>query len=335
MQQYGKPLPRKWVHSPLEYVIHSEILNGDRGIFAHIERCVKESLYVPLSPDKIDEARKEVDRGYQQLESETRDVVSDLAVEFYQPTIDTPYRIIMKRTSLIADWKLPTGMDRFYQDELDITSLGDILRTKSDESLSFMRPSVKEKYQGITIIPQKTLYEYIPAEKAALHTPVEKIQLRFKGKSKIGRKILDQYFGMGINLDKHEDAIDYGVTDPAGIRIIVEDEKACYDVLNLLKVRPNIRLEDNPKDYIKKPKPNGYQAIHALVKTKSELFVEIQIRSQQMHIEAEENKASHNERERRKELMRNEIREKTNGLYTKIEDVLDEFMITHSRHINI
>lgn len=82
------------------------------------------------------------------------------------------------------------------------------------------------------------------------------------------------------------------IYDISGLRIIVPEMADCYSILglihNLYKPVPN-RL----KDYIASPKPNGYQSIHTAVFLSDGLPVEIQIRSQLMHKEAELGVASH------------------------------------------
>lgn len=47
------------------------------------------------------------------------------------------------------------------------------------------------------------------------------------------------------------------------------------------------------KDYIAKPKPNGYKSIHTCVSTQDEQIFEVQIRSVAMHQMAEHGEASH------------------------------------------
>mgnify|MGYP001560166586 CR=1 FL=1 len=76
------------------------------------------------------------------------------------------------------------------------------------------------------------------------------------------------------------------IYDIAALRIIVKDVPDCYRVLgivnNLWQPLPN-----KIKDYIAFPKPNGYQSLHTTVFSGDGGIVEIQIRTADMHREAE------------------------------------------------
>jgi GTP diphosphokinase / guanosine-3',5'-bis(diphosphate) 3'-diphosphatase len=76
------------------------------------------------------------------------------------------------------------------------------------------------------------------------------------------------------------------IYDIAALRIIVKDIPDCYRVLgmvnNLWQPLPN-----KIKDYIAFPKPNGYQSLHTTVFSGDGGIVEIQIRTPEMHREAE------------------------------------------------
>lgn len=82
------------------------------------------------------------------------------------------------------------------------------------------------------------------------------------------------------------------IYDLAGIRIIVPEIADCYEALGIVhkKYRP---LVGRIKDYISLPKPNGYQSIHTIVFGPEGKIMEIQIRTQKMHDEAEFGIAAH------------------------------------------
>ena len=82
------------------------------------------------------------------------------------------------------------------------------------------------------------------------------------------------------------------IYDLIAIRIIVGDVPACYQTLGLLHQRYK-PLIYRIKDYIAVPKPNGYRSLHTTVFAANGRIVEIQIRTPEMHSEAEYGLAAH------------------------------------------
>lgn len=76
------------------------------------------------------------------------------------------------------------------------------------------------------------------------------------------------------------------IYDLMALRIIVDDIATCYLVLGELH-RLYEPMVDRIKDYIAKPKPNGYQSLHTTIVTKSGQAVEFQVRTNKMHEYAE------------------------------------------------
>jgi len=82
------------------------------------------------------------------------------------------------------------------------------------------------------------------------------------------------------------------IYDILALRIFTDNITDCYKVLGIIhsKWRP---LPGRIKDYIAIPKPNGYKSIHTTVFTGDGAIVEVQIRTHEMHKEAEYGIASH------------------------------------------
>ncbi|GAB3031598.1 GTP diphosphokinase [Bowmanella dokdonensis] len=80
--------------------------------------------------------------------------------------------------------------------------------------------------------------------------------------------------------------------DIRAVRIIAERLQDCYGALGIVHANwKHIPREFD--DYIATPKPNGYQSIHTVVVGPKGKAVEIQIRTQQMHQDAELGVAAH------------------------------------------
>ncbi|HSV94602.1 MAG TPA: RelA/SpoT family protein [Spirochaetia bacterium] len=83
------------------------------------------------------------------------------------------------------------------------------------------------------------------------------------------------------------------IYDLMAVRVITEDCSSCYSALGVIhqywKPVPNVGISD----FIAQPKPNGYQSIHTKIFDSMGNIVEIQIRSEEMHNQAEFGAAAH------------------------------------------
>ena len=109
------------------------------------------------------------------------------------------------------------------------------------------------------------------------HLKSEKIPFEMDGRVK-------SVYSLYKKLDRVGD-IDL-IYDLIALRIIVDDLATCYLVLGELHSMYT-PLVDRIKDYIARPKLNGYQSLHTTVETKNGQIVEFQIRTQEMHNYAE------------------------------------------------
>ena len=81
------------------------------------------------------------------------------------------------------------------------------------------------------------------------------------------------------------------ITDLRGIRIICDKVEECYEILGLLHSN-YLPAPKNFHDYIAAPKENKYKSIHSSIYWKRKI-VEIQLRTWEMHFEAETGIAAH------------------------------------------
>lgn len=82
------------------------------------------------------------------------------------------------------------------------------------------------------------------------------------------------------------------IYDATAVRILVEDETECYEVLSLIhNLWEQVGAEFD--DYIANPKSNGYQSLHTAVIGPENRVFEVQIRTFDMHARAEMGVAAH------------------------------------------
>ncbi|HIF89336.1 MAG TPA: bifunctional (p)ppGpp synthetase/guanosine-3',5'-bis(diphosphate) 3'-pyrophosphohydrolase [Candidatus Thioglobus sp.] len=82
------------------------------------------------------------------------------------------------------------------------------------------------------------------------------------------------------------------VLDMHAFRVIVDETKDCYQALGILHslYKP---LPQKFKDYIAVPKSNSYQSLHTVLLGPRNMFIEVQIRSKEMHFISEYGIAAH------------------------------------------
>ncbi|XP_020697695.1 probable GTP diphosphokinase RSH2, chloroplastic [Dendrobium catenatum] len=82
------------------------------------------------------------------------------------------------------------------------------------------------------------------------------------------------------------------IHDIHGLRLIVENEEDCFAALNVVHgLWP--KVPGRFKDYITYPKFNGYRSLHTVVMSKECIPLEVQIRTKEMHLQAEFGFAAH------------------------------------------
>ncbi|WP_428264903.1 RelA/SpoT family protein [Haliangium sp.] len=82
------------------------------------------------------------------------------------------------------------------------------------------------------------------------------------------------------------------IHDAIGFRIITDDLRSCYAALGVVHAAWT-PIPGRFKDYIALPKPNGYQSLHTAVIGPKGERIEIQIRTEEMHLVAEQGIAAH------------------------------------------
>jgi GTP pyrophosphokinase len=115
------------------------------------------------------------------------------------------------------------------------------------------------------------------------YNPIENVSARVKSPE----SLVDKIRRKGISIDDHPsfDEIRSQVTDIAGVRVVCSFASDVYRVFDLLARQEDITIVE-VRDYIKRPKPNGYRSLHALVKVPVflsggavDVLVEVQFRT--------------------------------------------------------
>ena len=161
-----------------------------------------------------------------------------------------------------------------------------------DLSFRFIDP---ETYQRVArLLEQKRSEREVAIRQLSERVKSRLHSLGFKadvqGRAKHIYSIVKKMRGKSLDFDR--------VFDVSALRVIVPTVDDCYAVLSILHndFEPIVEEFD---DYIVKPKPNGYQSLHTVVREKPQAGVaagqpiEIQIRTQAMHDHAESGVAAH------------------------------------------
>jgi len=110
------------------------------------------------------------------------------------------------------------------------------------------------------------------------------LQVQVAGRPKHIYSIVKKMRGKSLDFDR--------VFDVRALRVIVREARECYAALAWVHQRFE-PVEGEFDDYIARPKPNGYQSLHTVVRDKAGRPIEIQIRTQAMHEHAEHGVAAH------------------------------------------
>ena len=182
---------------------------------------------------------------------------------------------------------------RIAQETLDIFAplanrlgIGKIKAELEDLSLRYINP---EKYYEIAKLVAQTkndrdaaISAFIDNIRASLEE--NGIHAQINGRAKHYYSIYKKMERLNVSFDQ--------LYDVSAIRVIVDDEKTCYEVLGIIHshFKP---IPGRFKDYIAMPKGNMYRSLHTSVIGSKNKPVEIQIRTKEMHEVAEYGVAAH------------------------------------------
>lgn len=164
--------------------------------------------------------------------------------------------------------------------------MGKLRKELEDLAFPYVYPEEAEKVRDLLSSKIKNSQEMLERERKVLQRRLAETMKNFHTYYRV-KGIYSLYH----KLKRKEWDID-DVYDLLAMRVIVDSVEECYSALGIVHKlwRP---LPKRMKDYIAFPKPNGYQSIHTTVTTPNGVIMEIQIRTRQMHQEAEFGVASH------------------------------------------
>lgn len=163
--------------------------------------------------------------------------------------------------------------DFFGGDDKEATSVEKLELLDQFESLMIKyRAAVREVTTKLEVLNDEL-------SSFAERNPIEGIQSRIKRPYSIAKKLKARGLPVAV------ESIQKNLNDVAGIRVICPFISDIYDVADMLLSQEDVLLIEK-KDYIEKPKDNGYRSLHLIVeipiflsKGKENMRVEIQIRT--------------------------------------------------------
>ena len=155
-----------------------------------------------------------------------------------------------------------------------------------DLSFRFLEPDTYKQIARLLDEKRAEREVFMEALRAQLERDLNQngIAALVQGRPKHIYSIVKKMRGKSLDFDQ--------VFDIRAMRVIAADVKGCYAALGFVHscFTP---IEGEFDDYIAKPKANGYQSLHTVVRDEGGRAVEIQIRTQAMHDHAETGVAAH------------------------------------------
>jgi GTP pyrophosphokinase len=155
-----------------------------------------------------------------------------------------------------------------------------------DLSFRFLEPETYKETARLLDEKRTRREDYIDKLREQLQTDLAKqgIKAEVQGRPKHIYSIVKKMRGKGLGFDQ--------VYDIRALRVIVAEVDDCYAVLSWVHAHFSPIAEEFD-DYIAKPKANGYQSLHTVVRDAAGQAIEVQIRTQSMHDKAEHGVAAH------------------------------------------
>jgi len=155
-----------------------------------------------------------------------------------------------------------------------------------DLSLRFIEPKVYQYLKARISEKRQEREKKTQQIIEMVHDELEKsgIKTEIQGRAKF-------FYSIYMKMKKEKISFD-DIYDLIALRIVTKTIPECYKAIDIVHAKWDT-LPHRVKDYIKEPKPNGYQSLHTTVKGPFNKLLEIQVRTDKMHDYAEEGIAAH------------------------------------------
>ena len=155
-----------------------------------------------------------------------------------------------------------------------------------DLAFRFLEPDTYKKTAQLLDEKRVEREQFMEGLRADLERELNKsgVAALVQGRPKHIYSIVKKMRGKSLGFDQ--------VFDIRALRVIAADSNGCYAALGFVHSH-FAPIEGEFDDYIAKPKSNGYQSLHTVVRDDAGRAVEIQIRTQAMHDHAEHGVAAH------------------------------------------
>jgi GTP pyrophosphokinase len=164
--------------------------------------------------------------------------------------------------------------------------LGAIKWELEDLSFRFLEPAVYKQIAGM--LAEKRAERNVNIESLRVQVEADlrtqKIKTSVDARPKHIYSIVKKMRGKNLPFER--------VFDVQAMRVLVDSVNDCYAALATIHTR-FVPITEEYDDYIAKPKSNGYQSLHTVVRGLDEKPIEIQIRTHEMHAHAEQGVAAH------------------------------------------
>lgn len=191
----------------------------------------------------------------------------------FHPKPESRTRIARETLEIYAPLARRVGMDR-------------ICAELEDWSFRYINPSAFESIERRLNEWRESQGEAISEVSTGLREHFDKygLKARIYGREKRAYAIWRKLQRQNISFED--------VADIYAFRIIVDNQKDCYETLYLLHDVYRA-VPSRFRDFISVPKPNGYKSLHTTIRTPDNRRVEIQIRTERMEDIAERGVAAH------------------------------------------